>query len=323
MRKKFLVAGCLVGLLMIGSSAVKSQQKIVILPFGNFDNWVVREINESAVIGGNTRYIYEIAKGDTLRDNTPYKNMAGSPWATSNVLAKVSGVIKSSATVFPEKRGDGQCARLDTRLEDVKVLGIINISVLASGSIFLGQMDEPIKDTKNPNSKLMMGIPFTRRPTAMVMDYKLKASPDNTRIKATGFSSRKEIPGRDYASVIVLLQKRWEDENGDVYAKRVGTAVERLGDNTPEWVNGYQIPILYGNITTLPAFKPYMNLLPPENSYYCKNSNGKIVPVVETGWGDTGDEPTHIILMISSSYDSAYQGTIGNSIMVDNVGLVY
>ena len=71
--------------------------------FGNMDHWMVRVVDESFVIGGNTKYLYEITSGDTLRNNTPYKPTI-SPWATSTVMAKVSGIYKASVTVFPEKR---------------------------------------------------------------------------------------------------------------------------------------------------------------------------------------------------------------------------
>ena len=39
---------------------------------------------------------------------------------------------------------------MDTRMESVKVFGIVDITVLAAGSIFLGDVHEPIKGTKNP-----------------------------------------------------------------------------------------------------------------------------------------------------------------------------
>ena len=48
--------------------------------------------------------------------------------------------------------------------------------VLVPGTIYLGQMHEPIKDTKNPQSKLNAGIPFTETPNAIVFDYKMSGS---------------------------------------------------------------------------------------------------------------------------------------------------
>lgn len=63
--------------------------------FGNFSQWVSREITESKVIGGHTKTVYEIAPNDHIVGNEPYTNAGGSPWATSNVYAKVSGVVKA------------------------------------------------------------------------------------------------------------------------------------------------------------------------------------------------------------------------------------
>ena len=39
-------------------------------------------------------------------------------------------------------------------MESVKVLGLVNITVLAAGSIFTGTVHEPIKVTKNPQKML-------------------------------------------------------------------------------------------------------------------------------------------------------------------------
>ena len=39
------------------------------------------------------------------------------------------------------------------------------------------------------------------------------------RIRATGFSKITDVPGKDFPAVILLLQKRWEDAKGNVYAK--------------------------------------------------------------------------------------------------------
>lgn len=307
----------------LGAALPATGQKTVNIAFGNFDQWAVREIKESGVIGGNVRYLYEIAPNDTIRGDGPYRRNPRSPWGTSNVLAKVSGITKCSATVFPEQRGNGRCARLDTKLETVKVMGMVNITVLASGSVFLGDVVEPIKDTKNPLAKLNQGVPFTDKPKALVMDYKFRTDGSQSRIKASGFSAQKTVPGQDYADVVLLLQKRWEDANGNVYAKRVGTANERFGKNTPDWVDDHTIPILYGDITGNAAFQPQMGLVPDDQAYYCRNSKGKMVPIHEVGWADDNEQPTHMILQISSSYGGAYVGTVGNSLWVDNVKLAY
>ncbi len=298
-------------------------QSVVPVPFGDFEQWTVRIIKESGIIGGNTRTMYMIAPSDTIIGHKNYEPSSLSSWGTSNALANVAGIVKTSVTVFPEQRPEGgYCARMDTQLATCKVLGIVNITVLASGSIFLGQTEEPIRSANNPMSKVSMGIPFQGHPKNLIFDYKAKISQDSTVTRAK-ISSFSEIPGRDKASAFVLLQHRWEDDRGNIYAKRVGTGKELFDRSTDHWVNGYKIPILYGDITSHPDFRDYMDLLSEESSYYCRNSYGKMVPIQEVGWGDENEPVTHMILMFSSGCLGAYIGALGNSFWVDNVKLEY
>lgn len=296
------------------------------IPFGNMEHWMVRQVDESTIIGGKTKFLYEVASGDTLRNNTPYvPDLKVSPWATSSVLAVVKGVTKSSCTVFPEYHGKGRAARLETRIERVKVLGLINISVLATGTIFLGEIAEPVRDTKNPQAKLMMGIPFTERPKSIIYDYKFEQGAENgKRMKMTGFSRVQDIPGVNCAEMCLLLQKRWEGADGKVYAKRVGTAWVRYDKDTKGWVNANEVPIMYGNITKSPDFQPYMGLIEAgEDATHCKNSKGEAVPIHEVGWAAPGEKPTHIILRFSSGHGGAYVGSPGAMLHIDNVKLKY
>lgn len=303
------------------SMAAFAQERVEPLKYGDMENWLVREIKESAVIGGNTRYVYSLDEGDTLRNNTPYKSNT-SIWGTSSVLAKVKGVTKASVTVFPEDReGGGKCVRLETRLERCKVMGLFNINVLASGTIFLGQMIEPITNTDNPQSKLITGIPFTKRPQALQYDYKVVAG--GQCIRSTGFSGQKKLDRTDMAEIHILLQHRWEDKEGNVYAKRVGTGWERFDKTVNTWQNKHRLPILYGDITSHPKYESYMELINGERAYYTKNSKGKMVPIQEVEWGNGSEEITHMLLQFSSSNGGAYIGSVDSRLWVDNVGLVY
>lgn len=298
-----------------------SAQKIVPIPFGDMESWMVRVVDESGIIGGKTKYIYEIANGDTLFDNTPYVPKV-SKWATSSVYAKVSGISKASTTVFAEPRSGNYAARLETRLEHVKVLGIINISALATGTIFLGEIVEPVKDTKNPQSKLMQGIPFTDRPNFIQFDYKFVNGNGGKRMRSTGFSKDDHIPGDNAAEVCVILQKRWEDENGDIYAERIATGWMRYNKNTKEWHNGTRVEINYGDITGKPFFKDYMGLL-EDTPLYTRNKSGKPTMINEIGWAKEDTTPTHIIVRFSSGYGGAYIGAPGSMLWIDNVALGY
>lgn len=311
----------MMGAIALYSVSAMAQNKVELLPFGNMSQWVTREIKESAVIGGNTKKVYAIGPTSTIVGAKPYTNQGGSPWATSNVMARVSGITKTNTSVFPEKRGDGFCARLDTRMESVKVLGIVDITVLAAGSMFLGTVHEPIKGTKNPNKMLQMGIPFTKRPVALQFDYKVKMSDRENRIRATGFSKITDVAGKDYPAAILTLQKRWEDEKGNIYAKRIATMVNYFYHST-DWKNNSTFEIMYGDITGNPNYKAHMMRLGADERYTL-NSKGESVIIREVAWGTEEDVPTHLILQFTSSHGGAYIGSPGNSLYVDNVKLVY
>lgn len=323
LRKKalFLAIACMPLSVVLADGDGVTSENVVPFAYGDMDNWIVREIHESGIIGGNTKWLYELGPSDTIVGNTAFRNMGGSPWATSNVMAKVAGVVKTNTSVFPEKRGDGMCARMETRYESVKVFGLVDIEVIAAGSVFLGTVHEPIKGTKNPQAMLQSGVPFSKKPKALRFDYKVKAAPEKNRVRSTGFSRKSTVAGQDSLAVILLLQKRWEDEEGNVYSKRVGTMVQRYTESTPDWVNDATYPILYGNITSKPEYKPYMRIQVEER--YTLNSKGKSVPIQEVGWAEPGEAPTHMVLQFTSSHGGAYIGSPGNTFWVDNVELIY
>lgn len=290
------------------------------IKYGDFSQWVTRDIKESKVLGGQHKTIYEIAPTAHIEGNKPYTNAGGSPWATSNVYAKVSGVVKGSNSVSPFDRKGDKCARLEAKMEHVKVLGLINMDVMVAGSIFLGQVFEPVTSTKSPYSKMEMGVPYTKRPKALVFDYQIDMPDTDTRTKSTGFSSKKTLKGRDNAEVYILLQKRWEDSDGKLYAQRVGTGRERYSKPVP-WTKGHAIPIHYGDITKESFYKPWMGLLNGEKAYYARNSKGKMVPVEEVGWAPADAKPTHMLIMASSSCGEAFIGTEGLTLYIDNIAL--
>ena len=323
LRKKalFLAIACMPLSVVLADGDGVTSENVVPFAYGDMDNWIVREIHESGIIGGNTKWLYELGPSDTIVGNTAFRNMGGSPWATSNVMAKVAGVVKTNTSVFPEKRGDGMCARMETRYESVKVFGLVDIEVIAAGSVFLGTVHEPIKGTKNPQAMLQSGVPFSKKPKALRFDYKVKAAPEKNRVRSTGFSRKSTVAGQDSLAVILLLQKRWEDAEGNVYSKRVGTMVQRYTESTPDWVNDATYPILYGNITSKPEYKPYMRIQVEER--YTLNSTGKSVPIQEVGWAEPGEAPTHMVLQFTSSHGGAYIGSPGNTFWIDNVELIY
>ena len=322
MIKKMVHRLFLTGFVAFFSSlSLMAQHKVEMVPFGDMDQWVDRQIQESGIIGGNTKNVYEIGPTTVIKGDQVYKNMGGSPWATSNVMAKVVGITKTNTSVFPEKRGDGYCARLDTRMESVKVLGLVNITVLAAGAIYLGDMKEPITSTKEGVKNMNWGIPFTEKPKALRYDYKVKMSGEKNRIRLTGFSKKEVVKGQDCAITVFYLQKRTEDAQGNITAKRVGTMVVKYDKDSDGWENDATYEILYGDITQDPRYNPeFMGL---RSVGYARNSKGESVLVKETGWASPDEKPTHMLLQFSSSHGGAYVGSPGNTFWVDNVKLVY
>lgn len=288
------------------------------IKYGDMQQWVQRDITESKVLGGKKKVIWEIGPTSHIVGNKAYNNAGGSPWATSNVYAKVSGVVKGSNSVSPATVGGQKMACCEALMEHVKVLGLLDMDVMVAGSLFLGKLHEPVSSTKAPFAKMEMGMPYTKRPVALVFDYKVDMPATNTRIKSTGMSKKKTLPGRDQAEVYVLLQKRWEDENGNIYAHRVGTGRERYNKSVG-LTKGHQLKINYGDITKKPFYKSYMGLLDGQKAYYAKNSKGKMVPVHEIGWASADETPTHVLMMASSSCGEPYVGTEGIKLYIDNI----
>lgn len=295
----------------------------VMLPFGNMDQWYIRNIKESKLLGGKTVALSEVAPNGTTTGNKPYTNMGGSPWATSNVYAKIAGIVKTNVSVYKDTHpGHGSCAKLYSHLVACKVLGTVDVEVFAAGSLFLGTTEEPITGAANPYGKLNFGAKFTKKPKAVKFDYKTKIVPGNRIKKGTGKKST--VAGQDMAECVCFIQKRWEDVAGNIFATRIGTLVKRFNKSTSDWVNDAEFEIYYGDMSKESGYdKASMGLSGNGGvERYAKNSKGKLVKVTEVGW-DGNATPTHMVLQFSSSHGGAYIGTVGNTLWIDNVRMVY
>ncbi len=314
MRKLNLLV---LSLLFLISGTQASALTLEKIKYGDFSNWVTRHISESSAIGGKKKTIYAIGPTTTIEGNKAYSNMGGSPWATSNVYAKVMGISKATNSVEPAVVNGNKMAKLTTKIEEVKVLKMIDMEVMVTGTLFLGKVREPISSTSSPYSKMEMGMPYTKRPKALVYDLKVDMPNVNTRIKASGTGAKKTLQGRDQAEVYVILQKRWEDAKGNIHALRVGTGRERFNKSIP-LTKGHQLTIHYGDITGQSFYKSYMGLLNGKKAYYAYNSKGKLVPVQEEGWAPANATPTHVLVMASTTCGEAFVGTVGITMYVDN-----
>ena len=297
-------------------------ERIELMPFGDMENWTVRYIKESKLLGGQTKTLYALAPTDTIWENGPYiYGQNGNPWATSNAYAKVAfGIEKAAGTMMPEKREDGgTCCRLNVEMLGVRALDRIDIEVLVAGTLFTGRNLEPITTAKDPYQNIDFGVPFTGRPSALMFDYKCIVSPEEWVWFAKGFGKPKKQDGHDEAEAYVYLQHRWEDEKGHIHSIRVGTGYKRFTQDQLTWVNGYRLPIHYGDITGEPWYEDYMGFKGIQRAV---NSKGKMTPIIEEGW-DASLEPTHIVIMLTSGKYEAFVGHDGNVLWVDNVCLVY
>ena len=124
MLKKLYLILCLI------APVVASAQSREAIRFGDFENWVTRNVHESGIIGGAVRTVYAIGPTRTVK-GASYTPDAKTPWATSNVVAKVAGVTKCSNAVFPDTHpGHGKCAKLTSMIEHCKAAGLINVDVM-------------------------------------------------------------------------------------------------------------------------------------------------------------------------------------------------
>lgn len=290
------------------------------LNYSSLDSWYSRKVKESSILSGETKYLYELGKVDSfanfydlkLKDKT-------SPWGTTNIYTKMFFDI-GNTRVFPEKRDSGYCCRLETRIRKDNILGL-KVEVLIAGTLFLGEMIEPVRNMKDPIKKVSQGVPFNRTPKAIKFDYKYKVG--TKLVKAT--KSVEPIEGIDKAEFCMILQKRWEDENGNVFATRIGAARHFFTGTQNEWVNDSVFQITYGDFTKLPNYDAKtMGLIPEVSEVYVKNSKNKMVSLTETGWGNKEDTPTHLILYFTSSYQGVdYVGSPETVFWVDNIEFIY
>lgn len=297
------------------------------LPFGDFEQWTIRRIKESAIVGKDSVTVYEIDRNQTIYGNIPYSN-TDSPWATSNAFAKVMGVVKTNVNVRPaphitraENSSTGnsgeKCAEMRTEIMSFKVLGMAKVEVLTAGAIYLGKLKEPINSMDNAIKSVNIGIPFTKRPKYLVFDYKATIRNSGTVSRST-MTKRTDMPGRDKAIVTVQLQKRTE-KDGKIYAERVATGELLIGGSC-DWRHGAKLKLTYGKPENEEALSQFSRL---NSFFYAENSSGESVPIQETGWADPDTAPTHLIIYFASGYLGPFTGEIGNSLSIDNVMLEY
>lgn len=324
--KRLLKSAFLFVFLFVSTVCLDAQNKKVFtdakgqLNYSSLDNWYARQLKESVILSGETIELYGVGKVGPNADLTDMKlKDPASPWGTTNIFAKMVLDV-GNTRVIPEKRGNGYCARLETKIRKDNIAGF-KVDILLAGTLFLGETIEPVKGMKEPEKSASQGIPFTGMPKAVKFDYKHRIG--KNRVMAT--TNVKAVAGEDKADFSILLQKRWEDEKGNVFATRIGGNRLFFTGTVNEWVNGATFPVYYGDSTRQPQYDPKtMGLIPSVGKVYVKNSKGAMVPLVETGWGKPGEKPTHLIMYFTSSYEGMlYTGSTESVFWVDNIELIY
>ena len=285
-------------------------QRVEPVPYGDFEQWTTRAIKESAIVGGNTCTLYTVGPLDKTI------------WASSNVWAHVMGVVQTSVTMEPDEGPTGQCARLSTRFASCRVAGMIDIKVLATGALYWGRMLEPVTGVKKPYSYMDWGIPFTGRPSALILDCKAELPATGILTKGTTFK-QEEFPGEDPCQIMLILQYRWEEADGSIHAKRVATGVRRIAKSTGGWKKDFRVPLIYGDARNSASYAGGWELLSGRKTLYALNSRGQKKPIIEEGWADENTPCTHAVLQITAGCHGAFIGALGNTMWVDNIRLEY
>ncbi len=290
------------------------------LNFSSLDFWYSRKVKESILLSGKTIDLFGVGKVDPGADFYDIKlKDPKSPWGTSNIYSKMV-LDLGNTRAYPEKRGSGYCCRLETAIRKDNIAGL-KVEVLIAGTLFVGELIEPVRGLKDPLKNVSQGISFTKKPKAVKFDYKYRIG--NQRVKA--IYSVDPAEGTDKAEFCVILQKRWEDQSGNVFATRIGGARQFFTGTASQWINGATFPVSYGDVTHLPEYDAKtMGLIPGVGEVYVKNSQNKMVSLVETNWGKPDDVPTHLIFYFTSSYQGIlYQGSPESVFWVDNIEFVY
>ena len=69
--KKIMLSGIVMAVATLSCLPVKGQEKVVPFKYGNMDHWVIRNIKESGIIGGNQKSGCAFCPNMTINVNSP------------------------------------------------------------------------------------------------------------------------------------------------------------------------------------------------------------------------------------------------------------
>ncbi|MBB3700934.1 PCMD domain-containing protein [Flammeovirga yaeyamensis] len=179
---------------------------------------------------------------------------------------------------------NGSAAKLET-----KGIGLTGI---AAATIYTGKFELNLSD---PAKSAQLGVPYTKRPVSMSFNYKY--TPGAIYEQYDGALGT-TIEGVDSCLVYMYLQKREGDQ-----ILRVGTAAMQNSDTVTEWTKR-TLDVTYGVIEN------------PVAGFKLREE--------ETGWAAADTNPTHIIVVFTStSAGDFFRGAIGSTLFVDEISIEY
>ena len=98
MKRLFLLLSCALCM----AHCAFSQERIELIPYGDMEQWAVRYVKESALLGGKTKTLYVVAPTDTIKGNKAY-TFENTPWGISNAWAAPAGIDKAACTTQDRK----------------------------------------------------------------------------------------------------------------------------------------------------------------------------------------------------------------------------
>jgi hypothetical protein len=207
-------------------------------------------------------------------------------WDTANRGVAIAG----DANTTREDLGGGDFA---AKMTSVAAPLIVR---MAAATLFTGKFTEGFPSPSDPRSNIDFGTPFAGKPSAFRVDYRYL--PGESYEDGDGTP----LPGSDQCDIYVLLQKREGDQS-----QRIGTGWFRSDQQVADFTN-LEVEIKYGELTASDPEFEYANIRTEEGE----------------SWGDSGDTPTHIVVVFSSSaLGDFFTGAIGSELWVNNFELVY
>jgi hypothetical protein len=214
----------------------------------------------------------------------PGVDKASTIWGTANPGLALGG---SSGNTSKQERDNSNYAKM----ESVAAPALVR---MAAATIFIGKFTDGFPSVSDPRSNITLGTPFSARPLSFSFSYTYQPGPNNEDENGDPLSYG------DQCDVYLFLENRDGSK-----VKRVGTAWFRSGMTVSEW-SRENITIKYGPLEASDPWFAYAQ------------------PIEGEAWGDGTETVTHITILATSSFEGDFfKGSIGSTLELDDIELVY